>query len=93
MEAVLSYYKVDRQAMLSTSRERAIALPRQVAMFLMREESQCSLPRIGAYLGNRDHSTIMHGCDKVASELRNENVQIRRDVSAIRNALYETHER
>jgi chromosomal replication initiator protein len=93
MEAVLNYYKVDRQAMLSTSRERAIALPRQVAMFLMREEAQCSLPRIGAYLGNRDHSTIMHGCEKVGSELKNENVQLRKDVSAIRNALYETHER
>ncbi|MDB5076629.1 MAG: chromosomal replication initiator protein DnaA [Chloroflexi bacterium] len=93
MEAVLNYYKVERQAMLSTSRERAIALPRQVAMFLMREEAQCSLPRIGAYLGNRDHSTIMHGCEKVGSELKNENVQLRKDISAIRNALYETHDR
>jgi chromosomal replication initiator protein len=93
MEAVLNYYKVDRQSMLSPSRERAIALPRQVAMFLMREESQCSLPRIGTYLGDRDHSTIMHGCEKVGQELRNENTQIRKDISAIRSALYETRER
>jgi chromosomal replication initiator protein len=93
MEAVLNYYKVDRHFMLSTSRERAIALPRQVAMYLMREEAQCSLPRIGAYLGNRDHSTIMHGCDKIASELKNENVQVRKDISAIRSALYETRDR
>jgi chromosomal replication initiator protein len=93
MEAVLNHYKVDRHFMLSTSRERAIALPRQVAMYLMREEAQCSLPRIGTYLGNRDHSTVMHGCDKIASELKNENVQVRKDVSAIRSALYETRDR
>jgi chromosomal replication initiator protein len=60
---------------------------------LMREEAQCSLPRIGAYLGNRDHSTIMHGCDKVTSEIKNENTQIRKDISAIRSALYETRDR
>jgi chromosomal replication initiator protein len=62
-------------------------------MYLMREEANCSLPRIGAYLGNRDHSTVVHGCDKVATELKNENVQIRRDVAAIRGLLYESRER
>ncbi len=93
MDAVLTYYKVDRQNMLGASRERAIALPRQIAMYLMREEANCSLPRIGAYLGNRDHSTVVHGCDKVAVELKNENVQIRRDVAAIRGLLYESRER
>jgi chromosomal replication initiator protein len=93
MDAVLAYYKVDRQNMLGSSRERSIALPRQVAMFLMREEANCSLPRIGAYLGNRDHSTVVHGCDKVTTELKNENVQIRRDVAAIRGLLYESRER
>ena len=93
MEAVLNHYKVDRHFMLSTSRERTIALPRQVAMYLMREEAQCSLPRIGSYLGNRDHSTVMHGYDKIASELKNENVQVRKDISAIRSALYETRDR
>ena len=93
MDAVLTYYKVDRQSMLGASRERAIALPRQVAMFLMREEANCSLPRIGAYLGNRDHSTVVHGCDKIAGELKNENVQIRKDVATIRGLLYESRER
>jgi chromosomal replication initiator protein len=93
MEAVLNHFGVDRQSMLSSTRERAIALPRQVAMFLMREEAGCSLPRIGAYLGNRDHSTVMHGCDKVAAEIKNENHQIRKDIAAIRSALYESRDR
>jgi chromosomal replication initiator protein len=91
--AVLDYFKADRANMLSPARDRAIAYPRQVAMFLMREETDASLPKIGQYLGNRDHSTVMHGCDKIAEELKNENAQVRKDVTAIRNALFEPHVR
>jgi chromosomal replication initiator protein len=86
--AVTKHYGVTRENMLSPSRERSISLPRQVAMYLMREEARCSLPRIGEYLGNRDHSTITHGCDRIAAEVKNENIQVRKDIAAIRNALY-----
>ena len=93
MRAVLEYYKVEREAMISPARDRAIAYPRQVAMYLMREETEASLPKIGTFLGNRDHSTIMHGYEKIADELKNENAQLRKDITAIRNALYEAHVR
>jgi chromosomal replication initiator protein len=93
MEAVLNHYKVERQAMLSGSRERSIVLPRHVAMYLMREDAQCSMPRIGEYLGKRDHSTVMHGCERITEELKNENPQLRRDIHAIRSSLYESLDR
>ncbi|HWE60200.1 MAG TPA: chromosomal replication initiator protein DnaA, partial [Chloroflexota bacterium] len=93
LKAVLEYYKVDRETMLSPARDRAIALPRQVAMYLMREETEGSLPKIGTFLGNRDHSTIMHGYEKIADELKNENAQLRRDIMSIRNALFEPNAR
>jgi chromosomal replication initiator protein len=93
MEAVLNHYKVDRQVMLSGSRERAIVLPRHVAMYLMREDAQCSMPRIGEYLGKRDHSTVMHGCERITEELKNENPQLRRDIHAIRSSMYESLDR
>ncbi len=93
LEAVLTYYKVERQAMVGASRERSIVLPRHVAMYLMREDAQCSMPRIGDYLGKRDHSTVMHGCERISDELKNENPQLRRDINAIRGALYEAHDR
>jgi len=93
LEAVLRYYRLDRKDMLGQSRERIISLPRQVAMYLLREETNASTPRIGEYLGGRDHSTIIHGVDKIEHELKNENVQIRKDVTSIRNALYETPDR
>jgi chromosomal replication initiator protein len=88
VDAVTKHFGVARNALLSASRERSISLPRQVAMYLMREEARASLPRIGEYLGNRDHSTVMHGCERIAAEVKNENVQIRKDIAAIRNALY-----
>jgi chromosomal replication initiator protein len=93
LKAVAEHYKLDRDVLLKQGRERSVALPRQVAMYLMREETEESLPRIGFFLGKRDHSTVMYGHDKIASELKNENPQIRSDVQAIRNALYDTSTR
>jgi len=62
-------------------------------MYLLRAEAGCSTPRIGDYLGGRDHSTIIHGIDKITEEIRIENVQIRKDIAAIRNILYEANDR
>jgi chromosomal replication initiator protein len=89
LDAVSQYYKLDMAAMTGPARDKGIALPRQVAMYLMREESDASLPGIGALLGNRDHSTVMHGCDKIGKQLRDENPQLRSDIRAIRAMLYE----
>ncbi len=89
LDAVSQYYKLDMAAMTGPARDKGIALPRQVAMYLMREESDASLPGIGALLGNRDHSTVMHGCDKIGKQLKNENPQLRSDIRAIRAMLYE----
>ncbi len=89
LNIVAQYYKLDLEVLKGPARDKGIALPRQVAMYLMREESDASLPGIGALLGNRDHSTIMHGCDKINRELKNENPQLRSDIRAIRAMLYE----
>jgi chromosomal replication initiator protein len=89
LDAVSQYYKLDMAAMTGPARDKGIALPRQVAMYLMREESDASLPGIGALLGNRDHSTVMHGCDKIGKQLKDENPQLRSDIRAIRAMLYE----
>ncbi|HQC64790.1 MAG TPA: helix-turn-helix domain-containing protein, partial [Anaerolineaceae bacterium] len=61
--------------------------PRQVAMYLLREDSGISLPRIGKELGGRDHTTVMYACDKVA-ELIDTDDMMRRKVSQIRERLH-----
>jgi chromosomal replication initiator protein len=78
---------IQRDRMLSRDRSREVALPRQIAMYLMREESNISLPLIGETLGGRDHTTIMYGCDKIADLLERDD-RLRRQVIEIRETLY-----
>ena len=68
-------------------RDKAIVTPRQIAMFLMREETDVSLLRIGAELGGRDHSTVLHACDKINREAA-VNDELRRDIAAVRELIY-----
>ena len=56
-------------------------------MYLLREESQLSLPAIGELLGGRDHSTVRYGVERVSEDLR-DNDGLRRDVAALREKLY-----
>lgn len=87
IHVVANQFGVDEDRMLSRDRSRDVAFPRQVAMFLIREETRDSLPEIGKSLGGRDHTTVMYGCDKI-SELIETDDGIRRQVMAIREALY-----
>jgi len=87
LQEVAAYYTVTVEALLGRSRSQQIALARQVAMYLLREQLDCSYPRIGQLLGGRDHSTVMYGCDKISAAIE-ENDQLRRDVITIREHIY-----
>jgi len=64
-KTVAEYYKIRMADMLSKRRSRSIARPRQVAMALARELTNHSLPEIGDAFGGRDHTTVLHACDRV----------------------------
>lgn len=87
LEAVVSYYEISMEEIVGKSRERRLAFPRQIAMYLLREEAKCSFPAIGDHLGGRDHTTAMHACTKITGLLK-ENDQLKRDLSIIRERLY-----
>jgi len=67
LNQVSGYYEVPIEDLLSPRRSRNIAVARQVAMYLARDLTGMSLPQIGQALGGRDHTTIMHGCDKISA--------------------------
>ncbi len=69
LEEVAEHYRVEMSALLGPSRRRDVSHPRQVAMYLIRDMTSQSLPAIGTALGGRDHSTIVHGYQKVAGRL------------------------
>ncbi len=89
VSAVCSFYQVTEEALASSSRSRTISYPRQIAMYLARTETDASLPQIGTRLGNRDHTTILYGYEKIAKEVERD-TSIRRDTLEIKAALYES---
>jgi chromosomal replication initiator protein len=89
LNMVSNYYRVTLDSLLSTSRSRTIAFPRQMAMYLARTETNSSYPQIGEQLGNRDHTTILYGFEKIA-DLMETDPNIRRDVLEIKAALYDS---
>jgi len=86
-QAVSDYYGVAMEQLKGQKRDRAIVMPRQIAMYLMRAETDVSLLRIGAELGNRDHSTVLHACDKIDRESA-QNEELRRELAAVRELIY-----
>ena len=88
IEKVANYYRLSLEAMRSSSRSRTVAYPRQIAMYLARSETDASFPQIGAQLGNRDHTTIMHGFEKINGLLETD-ATLRRDILEIKAALYQ----
>jgi chromosomal replication initiator protein len=87
LEGVCRYYNVEVELLRGKHRGRDVVWPRQVAMYLMREETSTSLFQIGTALGGRDHTTIMHGWEKVQAEMaRNEHV--RQEIAAVLEMLY-----
>ena len=86
-DGVCRYYNARPELVRGKQRDRDIVWPRQVAMYLMREETTASLLQIGAALGGRDHTTIMHGWEKVNAEIKN-NEQVRQEITAVVESLH-----
>jgi len=89
LNTVASYFDVSITDILGACREKRLAFPRQIIMFLMREEISSSFPSIGNEIGGRDHTTAMHACDKIRRELE-ENPKLRQDIDLIKQRIYNT---
>lgn len=87
IDIIAGEFSVSTKELVSRSRTHRLAFPRQVAMYILREESEISLPQIGELLGGRDHTTVMYGYDKIADLLETDD-SLRRKVINVREALY-----
>ena len=85
--AVASYYHISLEEMKGKRRDKHIVFPRQVAMFLIREETASSLPAIGQAFGGRDHTTVLHSYEKINTESR-EDQRLQSDLRKLREILY-----
>ena len=87
IQLVAAHFNLSVAELLGRGRTKEVAFARQVAMYLLREENQLSLPGIGDQLGGRDHSTIRYGVEKVAADMETDETT-RRHVIALREKVY-----
>lgn len=85
--SVAEFYDVSVEDLVGASRKKELVEPRQIAMFVMREELHSSFPAIGHELGGRDHTTAMHACTKIG-ELVEKNEKIKQDIVLIKQRIY-----
>lgn len=85
-KAVADYYDIKVEDLKSKKRSANINYPRQIAIYLCRTYTEESFPKIGLEFGNRDHSTIIHACDKIKEDLK-ENRELREIIKEIKNNI------
>ncbi|MFC1944422.1 chromosomal replication initiator protein DnaA [Chloroflexota bacterium] len=87
ISSVADYYRLDLEVLKGKRRNKAVSSARQVAMYLLREEIGCPWTEIGRQLGGRDHSTALHGYQKISAEI-NSIPELRSDMIEIRERLH-----
>ncbi len=69
-QIIADYFNIRVEDLKAKKRTRVVSYPRQIAMYVTREMTDLSLPKIGEYFGGRDHTTVMHACDRISSEMQ-----------------------
>lgn len=90
VQAVAKFYRQDPKIITGRGRSKDVAHARHMAMYLAREETGASLPQIGEALDGRDHTTVMHGWEKIASRIEQDD-KLRREMLAVREIIYSTN--
>lgn len=87
LDAVCRYYSIKKRALIGKARPKKITVPRQMLMYILRTEMQISLEEIGRIIGGRDHSTVIHGVDKI-TDLASHDESIRGDIMRIKQTVW-----
>ncbi len=87
IDAVARFFNLSPEKLLSADRSKNVSMPRQLAMYILREDVKASLPQIGEVIGGRDHTTIMHGIKKIEADIKNDD-RMQRQLMQIRQQLY-----
>jgi len=86
VDKVAEFYGIDENSIYEKTRRREVVLPRQIIMYLLREDFNISYPTIGMKLGGRDHTTVIHSCEKIKREVI-EDSELQKEIQSIRTLL------
>lgn len=87
IKIVADYFDIAIEDVVGPCRKKNLTEPRQMIMFIMREELKLSYPVIGQALGGRDHTTVIHACDKILKNLKTDD-KLRQDINTLRQKLH-----
>ncbi len=86
LKAIAQFYDIEESSITDKTRKKEVVKPRQIAMYILREDYNISYPAIGQKLGGRDHTTVIHSCDKVKNDIKGNN-QLVQELTKIRAML------
>jgi chromosomal replication initiator protein len=86
VDKVARYYDIDQASIYEKTRRKEVVKPRQIIMYILREDFQVSYPAIGKKLGGRDHTTVIHSCEKIKNELKTSS-ELEEEITQVRLLL------
>lgn len=86
VDKVARYYDIDQASIYEKTRRKEVVKPRQIIMYILREDFQVSYPTIGKKLGGRDHTTVIHSCEKIKNDLKS-NSELEEEIAQVRLLL------
>ena len=87
VRTVADFYSIDEKRLYEKTRRKEIVKPRQIVMYILREEFGTSFPYIGQKLGGRDHTTVIHACEKIKRDIV-ESSLLNQEIGQIKTILY-----
>ena len=87
IQTVARYYSINEKKLFLKTRKQEIVKPRQIIMYLLRDELGLSYPSIGGKIGGRDHTTIIHAFEKISDNVKND-VSLADEINTIRQIIY-----
>jgi chromosomal replication initiator protein len=76
IKKIADFYEINEQSIYEKTRKKEIVKPRQLVMYILREDFGVSYPSIGEKLGGRDHTTVIHSCEKIKKDLKNDSILV-----------------
>lgn len=86
VKMVADYYRIEEETIYEKTRKKEVIKPRQVAMYILREDFSISYPSIGQKLGGRDHTTVIHSCEKIKHDLKGD-ATLGREIADLRSMI------
>lgn len=84
---IAGYYEINEKSIYEKTRKKEVVKPRQIIMYVLREEFSVSYPSIGEKLGGRDHTTVIHSCEKIKEEMKS-NTSLEQEIDHIRTLIH-----